>query len=253
MPYDWAMSDVETGLDDEGDDFALPRELEHVVEGLHRRVISISGTQLERPLGRSPDGTPLAFTHLRSAAMAENALKDLRALINAYAHAVAQPRPHLQSIAGAQGVTPSNLRRRYKPAHVAAVRELMAERSVVDVVQFAFPTVTDQQLVGISRQLDGDLALRERLRKFEFEYRMRHLTEAFGSWRAKQLADSDTDALFREWLGSASVVDRDFSNLPLSMLQRNSVEGAAAELGSEYREYLAREVSSFESMRSATG
>lgn len=235
-------------IEDEGI-FALPRALEHVVEGLYRGIIEKSEAQLGGPVDNSPSEHADVTLHLRAATMAENALKDIRALINAYVHAVAQPRPSLQGIAAAQGVTPSNLRRRYKPLQVTAVRELLAERPVVDVVQFAFPSVTDEQLVGVSGVLDSDIALRRTIRTAELAYRIKIMTGVVGVERAQEFAESSAAALVKEWHGPGGLVLRDLDNQPLSMLQRPSVEGATAELGPEYVEYLARELDAFEVVR----
>ncbi|NMA78300.1 MAG: hypothetical protein GX960_13740 [Actinomycetales bacterium] len=239
------MAAVEPDPPEDEGDFVLPRALEQVVQGLYRRVIEKSEVQLARPVDIAPSEYANATLHLRVATMAESALKDIRALINAYAHAVAEPRPSLQGVAAAQGVTPSNLRRRYKPVHVAAVRELLAERPVVDVVQFAFPSVTDEQLVGLSGALDNDLALRGRIRVAEYDYSVKIFTGVVGAERAQELAESNTSALVKEWYGASGVAARDINNRPLSMLQGPSLEGATAELGPEYTAYLTRELDAF--------
>ncbi|MBM7832065.1 hypothetical protein JOE59_002770 [Agromyces cerinus] len=90
---------------------------------------------------------------------------DLRALITAYAQRVATRRPELAELARWQRVSPSALRHRYNDLHVQAIRELMAEDPLIDIVIEPFTTVLDEHFEGLSPALDEQLELRRRMRR----------------------------------------------------------------------------------------
>lgn len=89
---------------------------------------------------------------------------DIRAGLTAYSQAVSKERPELQGLALWQRVSASALRHRYNALHVQAIRELLTERPLIDIVLEPFVTVVESDLAGISESLDTQLALRSKMR-----------------------------------------------------------------------------------------
>ncbi|WP_447586959.1 hypothetical protein [Microbacterium lacticum] len=89
---------------------------------------------------------------------------DIRACLTAYSQAVANKRPELQAVALWQRVSASALRHRYNALHVQAVRELLKEEPLIDIVLEPFISVVDRDLAGINEQIDAQLELRAKMR-----------------------------------------------------------------------------------------
>lgn len=89
---------------------------------------------------------------------------DIRACLTAYSQAVADKRPELQAIALWQRVSASALRHRYNALHVQAVTELLGDQPLIDIVLEPFMSVVDDDLAGISEELDAQLELRATMR-----------------------------------------------------------------------------------------
>lgn len=85
-------------------------------------------------------------------------------MLTAYSQSVATERPELARLAQRQKVSPSALRHRYNALHVQAVRELLRDDPIIDVVLEPFSSVTEDDLRGISDVLDVQLDLRKRMR-----------------------------------------------------------------------------------------
>lgn len=97
---------------------------------------------------------------------------DLRALVTAFGQTVATERPELSQLAKWQRISPSALRHRYTESHVQAVRELMKEDPLIDIVIEPLSSVTDDDFEGLTPGLDAQLDLRRRMRALaadEFE------------------------------------------------------------------------------------
>lgn len=109
---------------------------------------------------------------------------DMRALVTAYAQAVANPRPDLARLARWQRITPSALRHRYDALHVQGVRELLSSNPVLDLVLEPFPTMHESDFAGVGDGLfDDQLAHRRAMRRAATQY----LAETIGSTGAAAL------------------------------------------------------------------
>ena len=123
-----------------GDAFNLPEPIRDLAEKLRLRALETSHEAREELEAGQRDELFL-LASLGFANEAEREAKDLRTLLTAYAHAVASERPSLQEVASWQRVTPGNLRRRYSPIHVDAVKSLLGDRVSFDLVETAFASV----------------------------------------------------------------------------------------------------------------
>lgn len=87
------------------------------------------------------------------------AATDLRSLISAWAHKYHRPSPNFSALARAQGSTPQGLYKRYKPATIAAIDELLSDSPRVGVILFGFPSLEAADLEGLTPSIDRAIAV----------------------------------------------------------------------------------------------
>lgn len=109
-------------------------------------------------------------------------LEDVRAMLTAWAHAIANPRPDLMSIARWQHISPSTIRRRYTTAQITAIRSLLSNTPQLDVILYPFDSFTTEDLAGLSPELDGEIAVRLQIDNTLREARER-ATKELNAWQ----------------------------------------------------------------------
>lgn len=228
----------------EGDEFAIPAAVKQLVVNLQQRSEAALRHRREK-LASVEGDEPFAVEVVALSTYAEELLKASRTVVNAYAHAIANPRPSLQRLALAQEITPSNLRRRYTSAHVLGINELLQESPSIDVIQCAFPVVADMDLKGISEKVDHDVSMRLELRAVCMAGSLDLLSKVLSPERAREV-------LLREgrvpphYGPTGSDGDFEFERMPLGRIGREVVMNAAADLGAEYAEYARRELDAYD-------
>lgn len=228
----------------EGDEFAIPAAVRQLVINLQQRSEAALAHRRVK-LASMDDGEPFAVEVVALSTYAEELLKASRTVVNAYAHAIANPRPSLQRLAFAQEITPSNLRRRYTSSHVLGVNELLQESPSIDVIQCVFPVVADMDLKGISEKIDREVSMRLELRAACMAGSLDLLSKVLSPERAREV-------LLREgrvpphYGPTGSDGDFEFERMPLGRIGREVVMNAAVDLGAEYAEYARRELAAYD-------
>jgi hypothetical protein len=102
-------------------------------------------------------------------------LTDARALVTAYYHAIADPRPELSQMAKVQGISPSSIRHRYTREQVEAIVLLLEGEVRFDLLLEPFSSFDDMILVGSFENYSEIVDKRMRLRQIYFNYAHRML------------------------------------------------------------------------------
>lgn len=241
------MSETTQGLTgSEGGEFAIPAAVRQLVINLQQRSEATLAHRREKLSSLEGDES-FAVEVVALSTYVEELLKASRTVVNAYSHAIANPRPSLQRLAFAQEITPSNLRRRYTSIHVLGVTELLQESPSIDVIQHAFPVVADMDLKGISTRIDHEVSMRLELRAACMAGSLDLLSKVLSPERAREV-------LLREgrvpphYGPTGSNGDFEFERMPLGRIGREVVMNAAGDLGSEHVEYAQRELAAFYSV-----
>jgi len=155
----------------------IPESVRRLIEAVSRPGFDLSPASLRdaTATGRdiAPDGATLStvnrgddflFTAAGVSTRLAEAASNVRALVNAYAQVVADPRPDLKELAKWQAVSPSGLRHRYTPAHVEAIRQALSDDPLVDAILDPLPGVFDDDLRGVSAAIDMRLDVRAEMR-----------------------------------------------------------------------------------------
>lgn len=230
--------------------FALPIGVKQLVSNLQQRA---EGALVQRRENLASLEGDEAFA-VEAAALTgyvEGLLKASRTIVNAYCHAIANPRPGLQRLAAAQEITPSNLRRRYTPTHVAAVTTLLGDSPAIDAVQYAFPVVADQDFMGISKNIDHDVSMRLKLRATHVSNSLGVLTTVLSPERAREslLAGGYLPPNYGP-TGVSGIFE--FERIPLGMIGHEALMSTAETLGREYVKYAANELEAYDEISAKT-
>lgn len=219
-----------------GDDFELPEPIRDLAEKMRLRALETCKAAKEE-LEQGQRDELFLLASLGFANESEREAKDLRTLLTAYAHAVASERPSLQEVASWQRVTPGNLRRRYAPIHLEAVRSLLSDRVSFDLVETAFPSVDDEMLRDRNDQARHDYRLRADIRNAFTAF----IDETAGvlhgeGWRDRTLVESKFDPNpLRGYTGvSALSVE---SRRAISGVSPSLVNHALSRLSGDHAEY----------------
>lgn len=124
-------------------DLAIPEELARVTETLWSHVWEVEPPPPTSPDNETADWFSSAVEYSESRI---NILTDVRSLLTAYARELSNPRPSMKTLAAAQGISSTSLRRRYTDAQVNAIRLLLAKNAPIDHVIAPFPTLYDEHL-----------------------------------------------------------------------------------------------------------
>lgn len=143
-------------------DLAIPEELAHVTETLWSHV-----WEVEPPTPTSPDNETAEWfaSAVEYSESRINVLTDVRSLLTAYARELSDPRPSMKTLAAAQGISSTSLRRRYTDAQVNAIRLLLAKNAPIDHIIEPFPTLHDEHLRHIDEvdSFDEEIERRNKL------------------------------------------------------------------------------------------
>lgn len=220
-----------------GDSFDLPRPVRDLAEELRSRARKATEEAEHESQSRQRDELFL-LASLGFAYESERIAKDLRTLLTAYAHAVASERPSLQEVASWQRVTPGNLRRRYAPTHVEAIRSLLSDRVSFDLVELAFASVDDEMLREANDQSRHDYRTRSDIR---------HACTAFvdetaevlhgKGWRERTFVESRFDPNPLRGYSGVSALSMG-SDKAMAQLSPNLIDHALARLGPEHAHYV---------------
>ncbi|MFC7375936.1 hypothetical protein ACFQRD_11730 [Brachybacterium sp. GCM10030268] len=110
-------------------------------------------------------GYDWAISAVDESTLSIRALSDARSLLTAFLREIADPRPSMKELAKAQSISPTTLRRRYKPEHVTAIKHLIDNSGRIDDILRPFDMLFDFDLAGISEERDQELAIRDKLAK----------------------------------------------------------------------------------------
>lgn len=219
-----------------GDSFGLPEPVRNLAEKLRLRACETTDAA-QRELESGQRDELFLLSSLGFANESERIAKDLRTLLTAYAHAVASERPSLQEVASWQRVTPGNLRRRYAPIHVEAVRSLLSERVSFDVVETAFESVDDEVLRDRNDQARHDYRMRTDIRKAFTAFIDETADVLHGEgWRDRTLVESRFDPNPLRGYSGVSALSVE-SNRALTDVSPNLVEHALSRLSEEHANY----------------
>ncbi|GAA1328816.1 hypothetical protein GCM10009592_17270 [Brachybacterium rhamnosum] len=108
-------------------------------------------------------GYDWAISEINHASLSMLALSDARSLLTAYFREIADPRPSMTEVAKAQSISPTTLRRRYTPNHVAAIKHLIEGTGQIDDILGPFDMLFDLDLAGLSKARDEEIAIRDQL------------------------------------------------------------------------------------------
>ncbi|WP_146078748.1 hypothetical protein [Rathayibacter rathayi] len=100
------------------------------------------------------DVEPLFQSALFATHRANQASRDLRALLTAYAHQFHQPRPVMAELARAQDASPAGLLRRYNQKHVDAISSLLSSTPDLQIIQAGFPSLSTAELSQFTSDVD---------------------------------------------------------------------------------------------------
>lgn len=236
--YDGGMSQsyVTTNVQ-VGDSFGLPEPVRDLAEKLRLRALE-AGKGARQELKPGQRDELFLLSSLGFANESERIAKDLRTLLTAYAHAVASERPSLQEVASWQRVTPGNLRRRYAPIHVEAVRSLLSDRVSFDLVEIAFGSVDDEMLRERNDQARRDYRTRIEIRRAFTAFIDETADVLHGKgWRDRTLVESRFDPNPLRGFSGVSALSVE-SNRALTDISPNLVEHALARLRAEHASYV---------------
>lgn len=236
--YDGGMSQsyVTTNVQ-VGDSVGLPEPVRDLAERLRLRACETTGAA-QRELESGQRDELFLLSTLGFANESERIAKDLRTLLTAYAHAVASERPSLQEVASWQRVTPGNLRRRYAPTHVEAIRSLLSDRVSFDLVEIAFASVDDEMLREASDQSRHDYGIRSDIRQActAFVDETAEVLHGKG-WRERTFVESRFDPNPLRGYSGVSALSMG-SDKALAQLSPNLIDHALARLGPEHAHYV---------------
>lgn len=235
--YDGCMSQPYIATNAQvGDAFNLPEPIRDLAEKLRLRALETSHAAREELEAGQRDELFL-LASLGFANEAEREAKDLRTLLTAYAHAVASERPSLQEVASWQRVTPGNLRRRYSPIHIDAVKSLLGDRVSFDLVETAFASVDDEMLRDRNDQARNDYRMRADIRSAFTTFIDETADVLHGEgWRGRTLVESRFDPNpLRGYTGvSALSVE---TKRALTDVSPNLMEHALSRLSDDHAKY----------------
>lgn len=131
----------------------IPPIIETLTRSLESKISVASALLGEMRYPNQPqDVEPTIARALQLTQEINEASRDLRAALSAYAHKIHQPRPRIATIAEAQAASSQGLTRRYSETAEQSLRDLISGTASSTQVQAAFPSLTPSEAAAITQR-----------------------------------------------------------------------------------------------------